>query len=112
MLRISLLISFLLLLPYSPAQQIGTYTPEIHPPLPWSLCTSPSTCSTQNGSITADANWRYNHVVNNSLPCYEGGWAETNGYCTDNIDCGQKCALDGAEYENIQGIHVTGDEVR
>ena len=42
------------------AQQAGTQTAETHPPLTWSQCTS-SGCTSVQGSVTLDANWRWVH---------------------------------------------------
>ena len=44
------------------AQQAGTQTAETHPSLTWSQCTS-SGCTSVQGSVTLDANWRWVHDV-------------------------------------------------
>lgn len=43
------------------AQQIGTLIPEVHPTLTWQTCTAGGACTTNAGSITLDANWRWLH---------------------------------------------------
>lgn len=52
-------------------QQIGTLTPEVHPPLTWETCTA-SGCTSVDGTVVVDANWRYLHQVGSSTNCYEG----------------------------------------
>lgn len=54
------------------SQQIGTLTPEVHPPLTWETCTTASGCTTVDGTLVIDANWRYLHQVGSSTNCYEG----------------------------------------
>lgn len=44
-------------------QQIGINTPEVNPPLTWETCTTSGGCTSVNGSITIDANYRWTHQV-------------------------------------------------
>jgi hypothetical protein len=46
------------------AQQVGTQTTETHPKMTWQKCSSGGSCSTVNGEVTIDANWRWVHDKN------------------------------------------------
>ncbi|KAG8983287.1 Exoglucanase 1 [Tulasnella sp. JGI-2019a] len=89
------------------AQQIGTNTPEVHPALSWSKCTTAGGCVTQAGQVVLDANWRW---VHNSAGtnCYSGNtWSAT--ICPDPVTCAANCALDGAQYSNTYGVTTDGN---
>ena len=43
-------------------QLVGTETTETHPSMSWQSCTAKGSCTTKNGKITIDANWRWLHV--------------------------------------------------
>lgn len=93
------------------AQQIGTYTAETHPSLSWSTCKSGGSCTTNAGSITLDANWRWVHGVNTSTNCYTGNtW--NSAICDTDASCAQDCALDGADYSGTYGITTSGNSLR
>lgn len=44
-------------------QGMGSFTPEVHPPLPFDTCTKSSGCTTQQGSVVLDANYRWTHTA-------------------------------------------------
>lgn len=62
MFRSAVLVFFTLLAVVS-AQQVGTLTAEAHPSLSWQTCTAAGSCTTNAGSITLDANWRWLHTT-------------------------------------------------
>ncbi|KAH8816112.1 glycoside hydrolase [Xylogone sp. PMI_703] len=94
----------------SRAQQVGTNTPETHPPLTVSQCTS-SGCTTSQQSIVLDANWRWLHTTTGYDNCYSGNtWNAT--LCPDGATCAQNCALDGADYTGTYGITATGNSLK
>jgi cellulose 1,4-beta-cellobiosidase len=51
------------------AQQIGTFQSEVHPPLTWSTCSADGSCTTTDGSIVLDSNWRWVHQVGSTTNC-------------------------------------------
>lgn len=88
-------------------QQAGTLTTETHPALTYQTCTSVGECTTVDGKITLDGNWRWTHSVSGSTNCYTGNtWDST--LCPDDATCATNCALDGAEYEGTYGISTSG----
>ncbi|TCD66505.1 hypothetical protein EIP91_001281 [Steccherinum ochraceum] len=92
------------------AQQAGTITAETHPTLQWSQCTAGGTCTTQNGKVVLDANWRWLHD-SSGTNCYDGNtWSAAK--CPDDVTCAQNCALDGADYTGTYGITSTGNSLR
>lgn len=89
-------------------QQVGTYTAETHPALPWQKCTK-SGCTTQSqGKITLDSNWRWLHKVGDYTNCYTGN-AFNSTVCADGKACAANCALDGADYPGTYGITTSGN---
>ncbi|KAJ1708564.1 glycoside hydrolase [Aspergillus flavus] len=92
-------------------QQVGTYQTETHPSMTWQTCGNGGSCSTNQGSVVLDANWRWVHQTGSSSNCYTGNKWDTS-YCSTNDACAQKCALDGADYSNTYGITTSGSEVR
>ncbi|KAF8650610.1 hypothetical protein AX16_005164, partial [Volvariella volvacea WC 439] len=89
------------------AQQVGTQTAEVHPPLNWARCTS-SGCTNVAGSVTLDANWRWLHTTSGYTNCYTGNsWNTT--LCPNGATCAQNCALDGANYQSTYGITTSGN---
>jgi len=90
------------------AQQVGTQTTETHPSLSWSTCTASGSCTTNSGSITLDANWRWLHTTSGYTNCYTGNtWDAT--LCPDAETCTTNCALDGADYSGTYGITTSGN---
>jgi cellulose 1,4-beta-cellobiosidase len=92
-------------------QQSATLTAEVHPALTWQTCTAPGSCTTNNGKIVLDSNWRWLHSVNGSTNCYTGNtWDAT--LCPDDTTCAENCALDGADYTGTYGITATGNSLK
>ncbi|KAF9563852.1 cellobiohydrolase I [Agrocybe pediades] len=91
------------------AQNVGTYTAENHPKLPFQRCTKSGGCTTvSTGQVVLDANWRWTHVTNGYTNCYTGNtWNSTA--CPDNKSCAANCAVDGADYSGTYGITVSGN---
>lgn len=82
---------------------VGTYTTETHPSLPIQSCTAAGACTSEDTSVTLDANWRWTHKVGDYTNCYTGdAWNATE--CPDGLTCAENCALDGADYPGTYGI--------
>ncbi|CAH0056051.1 unnamed protein product [Clonostachys solani] len=89
------------------AQQVGTDTAETHPTMSWKKCTSASSCSTVNGEVTIDSNWRWIHKVGTTTNCYDGNkWTSA---CSSNSDCAANCAIEGSKYQETYGVTTSGD---
>ncbi|KAL2868917.1 glycoside hydrolase family 7 protein [Aspergillus lucknowensis] len=104
------LLFFSSLLSAAHAQKVGTQQEETHPSLTWQTCTS-SGCTTEQGEVVIDANWRWLHTVEGYTNCYTGNEWDTS-ICTDNAVCAEECALDGASYSSTYGITTSGDSLR
>ncbi|KAG8962331.1 Exoglucanase 1 [Tulasnella sp. 419] len=89
------------------AQQVGTQKAEVHPSLTWQTCTS-SGCTTVNGAVALDANWRWLHTTSGYTNCYTGNSFDSS-LCPDGATCAQNCALDGADYSATYGITTSGN---
>ena len=89
-------------------QQVGTYTTENHPRLPWQECTRSGCTTRSSGTVSLDANWRWTHVTGNYTNCYTGS-AWNTSICTDGPTCASRCALEGANYQSTYGITTSGD---
>ncbi|KAK0622137.1 putative 1 [Lasiodiplodia hormozganensis] len=92
------------------SQQVGTQKEEVHPSMTWQTCTSGG-CTTNQGSIVVDANWRWVHNTEGYTNCYTGNTWNAD-YCTDNTECAANCALDGADYSGTYGATTSGDSLR
>ena len=99
------------LLAATKAQQIGTYQTETHPSMTWETCSAGGSCTTNDGSIVLDSNWRWVHQVGSTTNCYTGNTWDTS-VCDTDAACATECAVDGADYESTYGITTTGDSVR
>jgi cellulose 1,4-beta-cellobiosidase len=55
-------LALLSMLAFARAQKAGTQTPETHPKLSWSKCTSGGNCQSASGEVVIDANWRWLHT--------------------------------------------------
>lgn len=88
-------------------QQVGTNTPETHPSMSWQKCTS-SGCTTVQGSVVLDSNWRWLHTTTGYTNCYTGNTWNTT-LCPDGVTCAQNCALDGADYSGTYGVTTSGN---
>ncbi|RFU25898.1 hypothetical protein B7463_g10441, partial [Scytalidium lignicola] len=93
------------------AQQIGTLQAENHPSLTWQTCTAPGSCTTNNGKVVLDSNWRWLHSTSGSTNCYTGNTWNTT-LCPDDATCAQNCALDGADYTGTYGVTATGSSLK
>nr|AAW27920.1 cellobiohydrolase precursor [Thermoascus aurantiacus var. levisporus] len=93
------------------AQQAGTVTAENHPSLTWQQCSSGGSCTTQNGKVVIDANWRWVHTTSGYTNCYTGNTWDTS-ICPDDVTCAQNCALDGADYSGTYGVTTSGNALR
>ncbi|ETS78211.1 putative 1,4-beta-D-glucan cellobiohydrolase B [Pestalotiopsis fici W106-1] len=96
------------LLALGDAQAVGTQTTETHPKMTWKNCAAGGSCTTVNGEVTVDANWRWLHDINGYTNCYTGNeWNST--ICKDAASCATNCALDGADYSGTYGASTSGD---
>ena len=87
----------------SNAQQAGTLTPEKHPALSVSTCTTGGTCTSKTQSVVLDGNWRWLHSTTGSTDCYTcNTFYQT--LCPDGVTCATNYALDGADYTGTYGI--------
>ncbi|POS71934.1 exoglucanase 1 [Diaporthe helianthi] len=90
------------------AQGVGTQKAETHPSMTWQSCTSPSSCTTNNGEVVIDANWRWLHDKNGYTNCYTGNtW--NSAFCPDNKSCAANCVLEGADYASTYGATTSGN---
>ncbi|KAJ3338283.1 hypothetical protein HDU83_008233 [Entophlyctis luteolus] len=104
------------------AQNPGNIQTESHPSLTVSTCTS-SGCTTSNGQLVLDANWRW---ISNSAGtnCYDGPtYASTNGWnpsicpqgdATSDATCASKCYIQGnsvAQYQSTYGVTTSGNSL-
>jgi cellulose 1,4-beta-cellobiosidase len=88
------------------AQQVGREQSETHPKLSWQRCTA-SSCSSVNGEVVIDANWRWVHEVGGYENCYDGNaWTDV---CSSAEDCAKNCAVEGADYKKTYGISTSGN---
>ncbi|KAG2017816.1 cellobiohydrolase I-I [Coprinopsis cinerea AmutBmut pab1-1] len=92
-------------------QQVGREVAENHPRLPWQRCTRNGGCQTvSNGQVVLDANWRWLHVTDGYTNCYTGNsW--NSSVCSDGTTCAQRCALEGANYQQTYGITTSGNSL-
>jgi len=94
-------------------QQVGTQTTETHPGMTYQICTAAGSCTTKNGKVTIDANWRWVHdkTKNSYTNCYTGNtWNAT--LCTSNTACASNCALEGADYTATYGASASGNALK
>ena len=96
---------------YAIGQQIGTNSPENHPPLTIQSCSSPGQCQTEQRSVVLDSNWRWTHTVSGTQNCYTGNEWDKN-LCPDAVTCAKNCALDGADYRGTYGVTTTGSSLK
>ncbi|TPX10213.1 uncharacterized protein E0L32_001410 [Thyridium curvatum] len=89
-------------------QQVGKEKTETHPKMTWQKCTAPGSCTTVNGEVTIDANWRWVHDKGGYTNCYTGNeWNST--ICKDAKSCASNCALEGADYKATYGASTSGN---
>ncbi|KAI0025430.1 1,4-beta-D-glucan cellobiohydrolase-like protein [Xylariomycetidae sp. FL0641] len=89
------------------AQAACSSTTETHPAMTWQQCDE-SGCTSKDGSVTVDANWRWTHTVDGSTNCYSGNEWDAS-LCPDGETCATACCLDGADYAGTYGATTSGD---
>ncbi|KAL5399343.1 Esterase/lipase/thioesterase [Paraphaeosphaeria minitans] len=92
------------------AQQVGTSQSEKHPTMSWQTCTGTggTSCTTKQGTVTLDSNWRWAHVTSGYTNCYtDNAWNAST--CATGADCAKNCAIDGADYSGTYGISTSGN---
>lgn len=89
------------------AQCAASLTAENHPALTWQQCSSAGSCSTVNGKVVVDANWRWVHD-SSGTNCYSGNTWDTSR-CKDPTSCASACCLDGADYAGTYGATTSGN---
>ncbi|KAK4182513.1 glycoside hydrolase [Podospora australis] len=88
------------------AQQVGKQQTETHPKMSWKRCTGKANCSTVQGEVVIDSNWRWLHTSDNKN-CYDGNtWTDA---CSGATDCASKCQIEGANYGTTYGATTSGD---
>jgi cellulose 1,4-beta-cellobiosidase len=95
------------------AQQVGTQQTETHPSMTWEKCTAPGSCTTQQGKVVIDSNWRWVHdaTSGSTTNCYTGNtWDAT--LCPDDATCATNCALEGADYTGTYGATASGNSLK
>ncbi|EAW06831.1 putative 1,4-beta-D-glucan-cellobiohydrolyase [Aspergillus clavatus NRRL 1] len=90
------------------AQKVGTSKAEVHPSMAWQTCAADGTCTTKNGKVVIDANWRWVHDVKGYTNCYTGNTWNAE-LCPDNESCAENCALEGADYAATYGATTSGN---
>jgi cellulose 1,4-beta-cellobiosidase len=105
---ISKLAAVLPFLALAQAQQVGKETSETHPKMTWQKCSAKGSCTTVNGEVVLDSNWRWLHDKGGYTNCYTGNeWNMT--VCKDGKTCASNCALEGADYTKTYGITTSGN---
>lgn len=92
-------------------QQAGTQKAQFFPSLPMTTCSSDGQCTTEQTTVTIDANWRWVHNVGGYTNCYTGmSWDAT--LCPDPQKCAENCALENVpedDYANTYLVKTTGN---
>ena len=99
-------LAFASLLAAAVAQGVGDQQTETHPKMTWQRCTAPGSCTTVNGEVVIDANWRWLHLDGGTDNCYDGN--EWTG-CSTESECTSSCVLEGADYTTTYGASTSGD---
>lgn len=84
-------------------QQIGT-TPEVHPNLTTSICTTDGGCTDQATSVVIDWGYHWLHTINGSTSC------TTSDQCDTDEDCYNNCEIEGANYTAL-GVTTSGSSM-
>lgn len=92
-------------------QQVGTLQTETHPSITWQQCASGGSCSTKQGKVVIDSNWRWVHDVSSSTNCYTGNTWDTT-LCPNDATCATNCALEGADYQATYGATASGNSLK
>jgi cellulose 1,4-beta-cellobiosidase len=74
----------------------------------WSKCAMGGTCTSQQGSVVSDSNWRWLHTTDGYVNCYTGNEWDA-ALCPYNAECATTCCLDGADYGGTYGATTNGD---
>lgn len=91
------------------AQQIGNFTPEVHPKLPTQHCTKDKGCVTKNTFLVIDALSRNLHFKDDmSVSCNTKPLNKT--ICPDAETCAKNCVLEGADYTSL-GVLTAGSSM-
>jgi cellulose 1,4-beta-cellobiosidase len=82
---------------------------DTHPKVSYQTCTK-SGCTTQNGAVVIDANWRWTHDASYGN-CFDASsnWDKT--VCTGPEDCAAKCQLGSVNY-TASGVATSGSTIR
>lgn len=90
------------------AQGVCSLNAEGKPSLTWQTCSS-SGCTTNNGQLVIDSNWRWAHSTSSSTNCYTGNtWDAT--LCPSDTACAANCCLDGSGgYQSTYGVSTSGN---
>merc|ERR1712084_109656 len=90
---------------------MGSQTNENHPSLSFSKCDG-SSCQSQQGKVTIDANWRWTHKTGETKNCYTGNTWDAS-LCPDAATCTKNCVIKGAdsEYKSTYGIQSSGNSL-
>ena len=92
-------------------QLVGTNTAEVHPSMTWQQCTALNSCTTKNGKVVIDSNWRWVHDKNSATNCYTGNtW--NSQLAPSNTQCAVNCALEGADYVATYGATASGNSLQ
>lgn len=86
---------------------------ETHPTMTWEKCTAAGSCTTQQGSVVIDSNWRWVHdkTSGSTTNCYTGNtWNAT--LCPNDVTCAANCALEGADYQSTYGASASGNSLK
>lgn len=107
-LRPTAAVATFLLLQLTAAQQPGTITPEVHPQLTTSKCTTGGGCVEQNTSVVLDWNYRWIHTADYASCTTSTGINST--LCPDQATCSQNCLIEGANY-TAAGVVTSGSSM-
>src|ERR1700761_3779981 len=90
------------------AQQACTTNAEGKPTITYQTCSGSGSCTTNNGYLVIDSNWRWAHTLTGTTNCYTGNTWNTT-ICTSNAACAANCCLDGSGgYQSTSGISSSG----
>lgn len=90
------------------AQQPGTATPEVHPQLTTSKCSTEAGCVQQNTSVVLDFNYRWLHTADYASCTTSSGLNST--LCPDEATCATNCFVEGTNY-TASGISTSGSSM-
>ncbi|KAK3937687.1 concanavalin A-like lectin/glucanase domain-containing protein [Diplogelasinospora grovesii] len=91
------------------AQNPGTATPEVHPPLTTWKCTTGGGCVAQNTSVVLDWNYRWMHTATGYDSCTTSSGINST-LCPNEATCAQNCVIEGANY-TAAGVQTSGSSL-